>query len=77
METEQRASDQLIRQQQNWEQWVLTHGMWAAGTVEAGAGAEGEGLKRKREDDMAALEADLAPQAGMPGTLTKLVTHTH
>ncbi len=38
-----------------------------AGTVEAGAGAGGEGVKRKRSDDMAALEADLAPepQAGM------------
>lgn len=37
----------------------------AAGTVEAGAGA-GEGAKRKRSDDMAALEADLEaePQAG-------------
>lgn len=32
-----------------------------AGTVEAGAGA-GEGAKRKRSDDMAALEADLAPE---------------
>lgn len=38
-----------------------------SGTVEAGAGAGGEGVKRKRSDDMAALEADLAPepQAGM------------
>ena len=34
---------------------------WAAGTVEAGAGA-GEGVKRKRSDNMAALEADLAPE---------------
>ena len=33
----------------------------SAGTVEAGAGA-GEGVKRKRSDDMAALEADLAPE---------------
>lgn len=33
-----------------------------AGTVEAGAGAGGEGVKRKRSDDMAALEADLAPE---------------
>ncbi|KAL3151001.1 hypothetical protein ABBQ38_012874 [Trebouxia sp. C0009 RCD-2024] len=31
------------------------------GTVEAGAGV-GEGMKRKRSDDMAALEADLAPE---------------
>lgn len=39
------------------------------GTVEAGAGAGGEGVKRKRSDDMAALEADLAPepQAALPG----------
>ena len=34
------------------------------GTVEAGTGAEGEGLKRKRGDDMAALEADLEPPPG-------------
>lgn len=35
--------------------------------MEAGAGAGGEGLKRKRSDDMAALEDELAPlpQAGM------------
>ena len=33
-----------------------------AGTVEAGAGAGGEGVKRKRSNDMAALEADLAPE---------------
>ncbi|DBA80302.1 TPA: hypothetical protein ACH3X2_007432 [Trebouxia sp. C0005] len=39
------------------------------GTVEAGAGAGREGVKRKRSDDMAALEADLAPepQAALPG----------
>lgn len=36
----------------------------AVGTVEAGTGAEGEGLKRKRGDDMAALEADLEPPPG-------------
>ncbi len=38
-----------------------------SGTVEAGAGAGGEGVKRKRSDEMAALEVDLAPepQAGM------------
>ena len=42
-------------------------GLVPAGTVEAGAGVGGEGVKRKRSDDMAALEADLAPepQAGM------------
>ena len=42
-------------------------GLGFAGTVEAGAGVGGEGVKRKRSDDMAALEADLAPepQAGM------------
>ena len=40
--------------------WLLTT-MTGTGTVEAGAGA-GEGGKRKRGDEMAALEADLAPE---------------
>jgi len=45
-----------------------------AGTVEAGAGAGGEGVKRKRSDDMAVLEADLAPepQAGMTQSLASI-----
>ena len=38
---------------------MLSH---VAGTVEAGAGVTGETAKRERSDDMAALEADLAPE---------------